>query len=524
MIRARASAVAFVAVLVLVLPAAALARPLGVELWTDRGQDAVYEPGDGIQIKVRPSDDSYLLVYEIDSEGSIHLLFPRRGGSSFIEGRQTYRLPDGQARDQLVVDGPTGQGYIVAIAARDPFESLPWYLRPYDPRAAEVGYIGREDTDEGITSDGRIVGDPFVAMEHIRQAVLRDPEDRDEFATAYTGYYVHERVRYPRYVCYDCHRPGHWQWWDGFDPYSTSCSVFDFRVNWAWSWGPTYWFNCVPYYVYVVRPDCPPHYRPNVGFCFSSWDGWGRWNRLWSGRLTRYKSDAPAGYVPPAKYGWEKRVPGGVRPLTPRPAPPGFLAATELGGRRATPLPLRRDDTPAPIVPRTDWRPGGELRKPDPGRTPVRTPGGFDPQGGRLAPREPRVSDDLRPGWRRQDPQGGSPRIERREWSRPAPRGGENGNGTPTDRRLWGRPEARPRDPGAPRPPLERGGERSPIERSGPRFDRPSPRIERAPEAHPARPRNERAPEKPRFERPAPPPKEPAHDDRGNEGKGKGRG
>src|SRR5258706_14038739 len=86
MIRARASAVAFVAVLVLVLPAAALARPLGVELWTDRGQDAVYEPGDGIQIKIPPSDDSYLPDNEITPDGYIHTPFPRPRGSNIIAG------------------------------------------------------------------------------------------------------------------------------------------------------------------------------------------------------------------------------------------------------------------------------------------------------------------------------------------------------------------------------------------------------------------------------------------------------
>ena len=30
--------------------------------------------------------------------------------------------------------------------------------------------------------------------------------------------------------CNDCHRPGAWAWWDGFDPYYTHCSVVDFSV------------------------------------------------------------------------------------------------------------------------------------------------------------------------------------------------------------------------------------------------------------------------------------------------------
>ena len=107
-----------------------------------------------------------------------------------------------------------------------------------------------------------------------------DPNDRDDFATTYTSYYVHERVRYPRYMCYDCHRPGYWQWWDGFDPYYSTCSVFDFRVNWGWAWGPTYWFNAVPYYVYIVRHDCPLPVPPSAPDFAGAPSCWARLSRL----------------------------------------------------------------------------------------------------------------------------------------------------------------------------------------------------------------------------------------------------
>ena len=304
----------------LAVPITASARGLSVELWTDRGSDAVYQPGDPIQIKARTSEDAYLLVYEIDAEGSVHLLFPNRGQTPGIQGHHTYRLPDDD-RGELVVDATTGEGYIVAIASDTPFDELPWYLRPYDPQGDEVGYVGQPDEEEGITADGRIVGDPFVAMERIRRRVVRNSRDEDAFASAYTTYYVHERVRYPRYICYDCHRPGLYSWWSGFDPYYTTCSVFDFRVNWSWGWGPRYWFGSVPYFVYVYRDDCPPAYRrySGNGTWYSSWDGWNRWCDLWgAGGLRRYKSAPPTGYTPPAR--WQET-------RSPREVPPGFIAS-----------------------------------------------------------------------------------------------------------------------------------------------------------------------------------------------------
>jgi len=308
--------------------ARAAQRGLDVEVWTDRGHDGVYQPGDAMEVRTRTSDDAYLLVYEIDAEGRVNLLYPDRGSRGFVDGRETLKVPSERSNLELVVEGPVGQGFVVAVASREPFRDLPWYLRPYDVHAEGVGYAGEPDDEEGVTREGRIVGDPFVAMERIRRRVVRDADAADAFATAYTSYYVHHEVRYPRYLCNDCHRPNRWTWWDGFDPYYAQCSVFDFRVNWGWGWGPSYWFGAVPYYYYVYRADCPPRYRPysTRTICYSSWDGWPRWSSLWGGSLRRYKSDPPVGYIPPSKYK-DQRV---------RSLPPGFASFRDVGrGRHA---------------------------------------------------------------------------------------------------------------------------------------------------------------------------------------------
>ena len=341
---------------------------LEVELWTDRGNDAVYQPGDGMEVRVRSSVDGYLLVYEIDVEGYVRLLWPDAGHRGYIEGRRTLDVPSDRSNLELVVDDPAGQGYLVALVSREPFRDLPWYLRPYDMQAEASGYAGEEDDDEGVTRDGRIVGDPFVAMERVRRQVLEDPEDPEAFGSAYTSYYVHQRVRYPRYLCYDCHRPDYWAWWDGFDPYYANCSVFEFRVNRGWFWGPTYWFGYVPYYYYVPRTDCPPQYAVYTtrGTSFSGWDGWPRWRKLLGSSLRRYKSPPPEDYVAPSKY---KERAG-------KPKPPGLLGVREVApGRHGGSLrpvaagrgTASRGERQRVERPRDVAR-GGLLRPADPGR------------------------------------------------------------------------------------------------------------------------------------------------------------
>ena len=68
-----------------VFPVVATAHSAAVEIWTDRGSDAVYQPGERVQIKARTTDDAYLLVYDIDAEGYLHVLFPYRDQSGFVE-------------------------------------------------------------------------------------------------------------------------------------------------------------------------------------------------------------------------------------------------------------------------------------------------------------------------------------------------------------------------------------------------------------------------------------------------------
>jgi hypothetical protein len=306
------------------LPALAAASTLAVEVWTDRGNEAIYQPGEVLQVQTRATDDAYLLVYEIDSQGYVHVLFPFNSGNTLVAANDIVAIPPDQSDQALVVQDPTGQDFIVAIASRQPFEDLPWYLRPYNAQGADIGYVNKPDAEEGVTADGQIVGDPFVAMERIRRRVCKTPDDATAFATSYTTYYVHQQVRYPRYICADCHRPDQWSWWDGFDPYYSQCSVVDFRVNWSWGWGPGYWFGAVPYYVYIPRTTCPPRYRWSGNVWYSSWDGRNQWDRLWGGPLVRYKSPPPQGYVPPSDWRTQRG---------PNQPPPGFVVAGVPRGR-----------------------------------------------------------------------------------------------------------------------------------------------------------------------------------------------
>lgn len=427
------------------------ARDLGVEVWTDKGTDAVYEPGEAMRIKVRPSDDAHLIVYEIDSDGAVNLLWPLRRGSARVEGGRTLRLPSADSDLELAVNEATGQGFLVAIASDRPFRDLPWFLRPYDPQAAAIGYDSADPQaakadEEGFDERGRVVGDPYVAMERIRRRLLDKPQDEGSFATDYATYYVHEPVRYPRYLCNDCHRPGRWAWWEGFDPYYADCSVVTFRVNWSWGWGSAMWSAHAPYYYYVVRPDCPPYYRPwyDDRSRFSSWDGWGRWNDLWGGQLRRYKpAPPPVSYTPPPSPGtvWRQgATPPGLMPddLRERMRNVGERPARWLERDRGDGRPVWRETRETPgTTPGVRPTPTGE-RPGTPGANPMER--WRDRQRGEDAPRGSGSVDDAR----RRAPGG----------ARPSWKGGEGSGGSETPRRERVAPDTPKRE--APKPDVPR--------------------------------------------------------------------
>ena len=383
-------------VALVVTAGSASARPLSVEVWTDRGDDHVYEPGDQMQVRAKANDDAYLLVYEIDSEGIVKVLFPFRRAAGMVEGKSTLLLPPEDSDFELAVESATGLGYIVAIASRRPFGELPWYLRQYDPQAANLGYEGAQGQVEGFDDEGRVMGDPTVAIERIRVAVLGTDTAPEDFATAYTTYYVGHEVRYPRYLCNDCHQPNHWGWWDGYDPYFTTCSVIDFRVNWNWCWGPCMWSAHTPYYYYVVRPDCPPYYYPYYAnnTRWSSWGGTTQWNDLWGGPLTRYKSAPPVGYVaPPTKTG-----------EYPRTTPPGWVATKTAGAGYS----------PAGRGGYTGGKqaPGGSAYKPGAGSTP-QNPSGYGDKGGQPTSRGGKGGPAFEP------PKQATPKSDRPKYEQP---------------------------------------------------------------------------------------------------------
>ena len=227
---------------------------LRVGVWTGRAADEVYRKGDAMTVGFQTNADAYAVVYHIDAEGRVTVLWPRsRMDDGFVFGGHEYQLPV-QGGPALRAAQVEGEGFVEAVVSRYPF----------DLRALQLDFH-HEPTAEPV--DFRVVGDPFLAINEVNFAITGLENAEDHVVTNYAAYYVHREVDHPRYLCGQCHFD------DGpqYDPYGDTCSLnisVDYRWNNGWwsSYGyyPVYYNPC---YVYVD----PWTWRPWVNFWYDPW-------------------------------------------------------------------------------------------------------------------------------------------------------------------------------------------------------------------------------------------------------------
>jgi len=139
---------------------------LDLKVWVDKGDKATYEPGEDIRVYFRTNRDAYVVVYNIDTRGNVHLLYPYEyRDSRFVEGNRPYRIPGLRDDYSLKVNGPQGTERIVAIATREPFyiPDLGWNNNPDQLTEEDYYYLnkpeGEDDWDFIERLNHRIVPD-----------------------------------------------------------------------------------------------------------------------------------------------------------------------------------------------------------------------------------------------------------------------------------------------------------------------------------------------------------------------------
>src|SRR6266550_897112 len=218
-----------------------------VELWTNRGDAAVYTRGERVRLYFRLDQDAYVTIFRVDTDGRVRVLFPREPWEdNFARGGRDFEVDGNElSREAFTIDDYPGVGYLFAVASANAFV--------YD------GIESGDHWDYRVIADGRVKGDPYVAMTDLAQRIV--PEGYADWDYDVISYNVGQHYDYPRFLCYDCHSYVSYSSWD---PYYDSCVRFRMFVY------DDLWYYPYRYYggnrVVFVRP-----FRPQPRFIFKDW-------------------------------------------------------------------------------------------------------------------------------------------------------------------------------------------------------------------------------------------------------------
>ncbi len=174
-----------------------------VSVWTDREEP--YQRGERGRLYFRTEGPAYVTILRVDTDGRVRTLFPREPwGQSRVQRARTQEVTGSPGNPFLVDDSP-GIGYVFAVTSPHPFDYRP---------------VTRGDYwDFGVIDQGRIRGDPYVALTDLARMLA----PRGDYSYDIAPYYVGRRYDYPRFVCYDCHSYAPDEEWD---PYAAECARY----------------------------------------------------------------------------------------------------------------------------------------------------------------------------------------------------------------------------------------------------------------------------------------------------------
>jgi len=251
--------------------------------------DRRYRPGDRVKVRVETEDDGYLLVFHVDPDGTLRVLFPLDpDDDAFVRGDRRYELKGRGGREAFEADDDAGRGWVFAAVSRAPLRLDGFVLGDHwDYRALAPDRLPEQPEAELTELVGRMAGGEFEydllsydvgrydVAEHTVVHRYYSPRYRPCFACDHYGYGrsgVHIGVTFGRpygYGYYDSY----------YDDYWYSDPFYDPWYHDSWYYRPVYRYPVIVY---------PRYYYPRgrYPYAYGGWRG----------------HDRPGGY-PYGRYG-----------------------------------------------------------------------------------------------------------------------------------------------------------------------------------------------------------------------------
>ena len=237
-----------------------------IRLWINN--DRRFLPGDRAKVEVRTRDDGYLLVFHVDPEGHLRVLFPLDPDrDNFVRGSKKYEIRGRGDRESFEIENTTGKGTVYAAVSRDPFR--------FD------GFVEGDHWDYRALAPSRLPNDPEQDLNELVRRMAQGDFDYDLL-----NYYVTERVAYrsdysPYYgSSYDdrgCYRFSCSSYYGS--PFNVSIGLFFGRPYRRYYYDPYYYAYDPFYNPFFYDPYYyAPVYRPRYVFPYSHYYAYDRYH------------------------------------------------------------------------------------------------------------------------------------------------------------------------------------------------------------------------------------------------------
>jgi hypothetical protein len=225
-----------------------------IRLWINN--DRRFLPGDRAKVEVRTKDDGYLLVFHVDPDGHLRVLFPLDPDQdNFVRGGRKYEIRGRGGREAFEVDNRSGKGTVYAAVSRDPIR--------FD------GFVLGDHWDYRALAPSRLPDDAEPELNELVRRMAQSDFDYDLL-----NYQVSERVAYRS----DYYSPGYYgsaysdPWCYSYScrsyygsPFNVSIGLFFGRPYRRYYYDPYYYaydpfYNPFFYDPYYYAPVYHPRY------------------------------------------------------------------------------------------------------------------------------------------------------------------------------------------------------------------------------------------------------------------------
>lgn len=431
-------------------PAVAASDPdPAVRLWLNN--DRSFESGDRAKVQVETREDGYLVVFQVDIDGHLRLLFPLDPrDDNYVRGGHRYELKGRGGREAFSAEQGSGRGWVYAAVSGLPFRFDNYVRGDHWDYGALPEQLPEQPEDQLNELTQRMAADRFDY--DILSYDVYQPSVASYGAPTTTVYSSYDPYYYDSFWpnCFGCYSPGlsisigfgrrYPRYW--YDPAFVGPYVYD----------PFYY--PYRYYPYYYRPARYYYYPPAYRYPYTSYGPrYGRPSSVWT-----FKSIDRAN----SAIGVDYRDRRYLAPRTVR------ATTTTPSRRRIEPTTVRTSPSP-----RTESAP----------RT-VDAPRTVNAPRERVEPRRRNSGEQVSPSrsevQRNDSPRRAAPERERNEQPRAEPVRPEPTRQAAPERRPAARPEARSAPPprSQPQPRMEPSRRSSPPPRAEPQRSSPPPRMQ----------------------------------------------